>query len=112
MMSARAFQRVSVFLQTGRPSVAACWASSSSSSGSGKEKAPKGDSTKAASKKAGEKKAPPPPVEEPFDNSQYRAKEQFEYGIYSFYDMEVDMAPSRCPQQSSKKSLKPVHILL
>ena len=44
---------------------------------------------------------PPPPAEEPFDNSKYQATELYEYNPMSFFDMEVDMSVSRCPQPSS-----------
>ncbi|XP_054984764.1 NADH dehydrogenase [ubiquinone] flavoprotein 3, mitochondrial isoform X1 [Sorex araneus] len=45
--------------------------------------------------------APPPPVPEPFDNSTYRNLQHHEYTVYTFLDVNLQLAKQRLPQPSS-----------
>lgn len=43
----------------------------------------------------------PEPVPEPFDNTTYRNLQHHDYNIYTFVDMDVEMAKHRLPQPST-----------
>ncbi|XP_055975538.1 NADH dehydrogenase [ubiquinone] flavoprotein 3, mitochondrial [Sorex fumeus] len=47
------------------------------------------------------KPAPPPPAPEPFDNSTYKNLQHHEYTVYTFLDVNLQLAKQRLPQPSS-----------
>ncbi|XP_076450769.1 uncharacterized protein LOC143286831 isoform X2 [Babylonia areolata] len=100
-MSSRATKRFTPFIW--RLSFIFRCSSSSSALGSKDGLKPK-QSAESRASPALTPKQPEPEVK--FDNKKYQAGQLFEYNNMSFYDMELDMSPARCPQPSSlKKSL-------